>query len=236
MTLPDSSVQRPPAGRSPSNDVEAHKSTAAGLMPLLLPVGVSLPAARRLVVLMPDMDLDEAGLAWRVWSLAAPNSLAVLYLGSARSETEEPRARRRLATIAALTRDERVMVKTMLALEANWLGALRPVLRSGDVIVCHAEQTLWSWRGARLLGSGLCQALQSPVHLLSGFYRKAPAPAAHLAAAILFWGGAVAILTSAFWLQVQISALPPNGAESALLLLSVVAECGLIGLWNRAFS
>ena len=52
----------------------------------------------------------------------------------------------------------------------------------------------------------------------------------------MYWAGAIAILALAFWLQVQINALPKNWAENALMVISVVAECGLIGLWSRVFN
>ena len=235
MALP-SPEKRPPVSRPPLGEAPARRSAGSPAMSLLLPEGVGLPAARRLVVLVPDVDLDETALARRIWSLASPNKLSVLYQGVARSPADEPRARRRLATLAALTRDDSIKAGTGLALETDWLGALMPQLCSGDLIVCHAEQKLSSWRGTLPLGGQLCQALQAPVHLLSGFYAGDPAEPAHRLGRVVFWGGAVAILAVAFWLQVQITALPRNWAESALMALSVVAECGLIGLWNRAFN
>src|SRR5439155_9077789 len=113
---------------------------------------------------------------------------------------------------------------------------LRPRLRAKDVIVCHAEQILPGWRGSRPLGRALCEVLQTPVHLLEGFYAGDPAQPAHPTAAFVFWAGAVAILAMAFWVQLQINALPKNWAESTLMVASVVAECGLIGLWSRVFN
>ena len=227
---------RPPAALATTSEMAMRKQPASLVMSLLVPEGVSLPPARRLVVLVPDLDLDEAALARRVWNLAAPNKLAVLYLGLSRSNSEEPHARRQLATLAALTRDDWVTVSTALVAETEWIDALRRVLRGDDLIVCHREQTAVGWRGARPLGNALCQDLQTPVHLLEGFYAGDPAQAIHPTARFAFWGGSVVILAAAFWLQVQISALPKNWAESALMVLSVVAECGLIGLWSRVFN
>jgi hypothetical protein len=236
MTLPNPSTQQPLAALLTNSDTAQRKQPASTVMSLLMPEGVSLPPARRLVVLVPDLDLDETALSRRIWNLAAPNKLAVLYLGLSRSAPEEPYARRRLATVAALTRDDWVQVSTALAVEEDWAGALRPLLRSGDLIVCHSEQTAPAWRGARPLGNALCEILQTPVHLLQGFYAGDPAQPAHPTARFMFWGGSVVILATAFWLQVQISALPKNWAESALMVLSVVAECGLIGLWSQIFN
>ncbi len=233
MSLPHFPVQQPSAVAIAS-DTAFRKQPAAGGGLLLVPEGVSLPPARRLVVLVPDADLDETALARRIWNLAAPSKLAVLYLGLSPAASEEWHARRRLATLAALTRDEGVQVITALAAETDWLGALRPRQRNGDLIVCHAEQMAPSWRGARPLGKVLCQTLHLPVQLLEGFYAGDLAPVARPAARIMFWGGSIAILAGAFWLQVQISAQFRNWPEIALMMLSVVAEFGLIGLWSRA--
>lgn len=236
MTLPNPPTLRQPAALSTTRETTAARQPASLVTSLLMPEGVTPPPARRLVVLVPDLDLDESALSRRVWNLAAPNKLAVLYLGLSRSAPEEPHARRRLATVAALTRDDWVQVSTTLAVEEEWAGALRLLLRSGDLIVCHSEQTARTWRGARPLGNALCEILQTPVYLLQGFYAGDPAQPAHPTARFMFWGGSVVILAAAFWMQVQISALPKNWSESALMVLSVVAECGLIGLWSQIFN
>jgi hypothetical protein len=236
MTLPNPPTLRQPAALSTTRDATAARQPASLVTSLLMPEGATPPPARRLVVLVPDLDLDESALSRRVWNLAAPNKLAVLFLGLSSSASEEPHARRQLATLAALTRDDWVKVSTTLAAETNWLKALRPLLRGGDLIVCHAEQTAPGWRGARPLGRTLCQTLETPVYLLEGFYAGDPGQVARPGARLMFWGGAVVILASAFWLQVQIATLPKNWAESALMLLSVVAECGLVGLWSQLFN
>jgi len=236
MTLPNTPVRRQSAKFPLSLEPVARKQPVPVVMSLLLPEGQALPPARRLVVLVPDLDVDQAALARRIWNLAAPSKRAVLYLGLTTSSSEEPQARRQLASIAALTRDDWVNVSTALVVETDWVNALRPQMRAGDVIVCHTEQMLPGWRGARPLGRALCQILQTPVHLLEGFYAGDPAQPAHPTAAFVFWAGAAAILILAFWLQVQINALPKNWAESTLMVISVVAECGLIGLWSRVFN
>jgi hypothetical protein len=236
MSIPNPPVQWRPAASGSTKELVSRQQPASAVMSLLKPEGVALLPARRLVVLVPEMDLDAAALARRIWNLAAPNKLAVLYLGLSTSESEEPHARRQLATIAALTRDDWVKTSTLLAPETDWVAALRPVLRKDDLIVCHLEQTMRGWRGSRPLGVALSQTLQAPVQLLEGFYAGDPAQAAHPTARLTFWAGAVIILASAFWFQVQISALPKNWLESALMAASVVAECGLIGLWSQIFN
>jgi hypothetical protein len=138
---------------------------------------------------VPDADLDETGLTRRIWTLAAPRRLEVLYLGLYRTPSDEPRARRRLATMAALTRDDWVNVRTALVMDADWLRSLRPLVQAGDLIVCHAEQLQAGWRRDRPLGPCLSQALKMPVVTLEGFYGGGEAPATHWMARLIFWRG-----------------------------------------------
>ena len=47
--------------------------------------------------------------------------------------------------------------------------------------------------------------------------------------------GSSGLLAGTIWFQLQMSTLWRSWPESALMLLSIVAECGLIGWWGRAF-
>src|SRR5574341_390636 len=76
------------------------------------------PSVRRLVVLIPDAEADEAELAAHLWTMASSRQLAVLLLGICGDAGREPRARRRLATLAALIRDNTVHVETRLEVDA----------------------------------------------------------------------------------------------------------------------
>ena len=202
---------------------------------LLIPADQPLPPARRLLVLIPDQDMDEAEFVRRIWTLASPRHLAVLYLGLTSDAPMEARARRRLATLAALTRDDWVMVQTHLAIGSSWERAVKTVWRPGDLMVCHAEQSEVGGLWRRPLAQKLVAALQAPVYLLSGFYpqmRLSPSP---LIARLLSWSIPLAILIGFFLLQVQIAEQVQGWLQTALLSASVAVEFGLVGLWN-AFS
>ena len=140
---------------TPAQDRDLTQTTAeraaayvpAGMEPgrLLLPANLALPAPTRLVVLVPNVDLDEAALARHIWKLAAPRQLAVLYLGWTAGPETEAELRRRLANLAALTRDEGVVVSARPATGEGWLPALRGVWRPGDLIVAHSELRVRLW-------------------------------------------------------------------------------------------
>ncbi|MGH2522405.1 MAG: hypothetical protein ACRDH2_07865, partial [Anaerolineales bacterium] len=200
---------------------------------LLIPEGEPLPPAHRLVVLIPDQDMNDAELARRVWGLASPRGLAILFLGLC-DGLEESRVRRRLATLAAITRDDWVRAEIRLEFEGDWRRSIKAIWRPGDLVVCHAEQTVEAWGvGRKPLSQALVSALNAPVYVFSGFYSELPTPPFSLASRLFSWAIPLAILAGFFWIQVQIDRLPTDWARTTLFILSVLAEFGLVWIWHR---
>ncbi|MCC7358327.1 MAG: hypothetical protein IT317_02550 [Anaerolineales bacterium] len=208
----------------------------AGMEPgrLLLPSNAALPTPTRLVVLVPNVDLDEAALARHIWRLAAPRHLAVLYLGWTAGAETEAQLRRRLANLAALTRDEGVAVSARPALGAGWLPALRGVWRPGDLIVAHSELRVRRWGPmAQPLAAALLAALEAPVYVLTGFVPRPQRPALNWGARLFNSGLLVAIIAVFFALQAALLQLPGRPLVSLLVSVSVVIEFALLWGWNR---
>lgn len=206
--------------------------TPSPLAQLLIPADQPLPPARRLVVLIPDQDTDEMELARRIWALTSPRQLAVLYLGLASDPLLEARARRRLTTLAALTRGEGVTVQTHLAIGSSWERAVTAIWRSGDLMICHAEQFEVNGLWRRPLAQKLVATLQAPVCLLSGFYPNVRLPPSTWMTHVLSWFIPLAILLGFFLLQVQIAEQVQGWLQTALLSASVALEFGLVGFFQ----
>jgi hypothetical protein len=189
---------------------------------------------RRLVVLVPEGALDEAALARQVWALAAASARVVLYLGLSHGAGDEPLVRRRLASLAALTRDDQLIVRTRLATEPNWLAAARAVQLPGDEWACAAGQAAPRWGpfGRQPLSAALAARLGGQVHDLAGVAAEPRAGQAGRAW-LSFWAGAAALVAFFFWLEVRLSHLPDNPGRMALVLLVVVAEFAVLGWWAR---
>lgn len=220
------SLPRPVAAKSPPTPSRAGA--------LLIPGDQPLPPARRLVVLVPDTDVDESELATRIWSLASPRGLAVLYLGMIRDVRAESLTRRRLITLAAITRDDWAHVETRLELEGNWIQIVRRIWEPGDLIICHAEQALSGWSlNRKSLAQSLVAALNTPVYVLSGFYAGLPTEQPRWLARLLAWLPPLVILVIFFMLQVRITRGTTGWVQTALLCLSVIVEFGLIGAWEH---
>ena len=191
------------------------------------------PTIRRLVVLIPDADTDETELSQHIWSMVGRRELSVLFLGLSRDARHGPRARRRLATLAALTRDASVHVEAKLVIGSDWLQVLHSVHRSGDMVVCHAEQHVLRWGFRREPWSQrLMLALNQPVRILVGFYPDLPPDHVGPFDRLLSLAVPIAIVAAFSGLQILIHLTFTETAYTVLMLASVVAEYGLIGLWR----
>jgi hypothetical protein len=223
LTVP---LPRPIAVESPRTP------SAAGA--LLIPADQPLPPARRLIVLVPEVDVDEPELARRIWSLASPRGLEVVYVGMVQDALAESLARRRLATLAAITRDDWAHVETRLEPEGQWVQIVRRMWKPGDLIVCHAEQALSGWSLNRTsLAQSLVAALNTPVYVLSGFYPGLPTQQSKSLARLLAWLPPLALLVIFLLVQVRVTQATRGWIQTVLLCLSAIVEFGLIGAWEH---
>jgi hypothetical protein len=189
-----------------------------------------LISARRLVVLIPNLDIDEANVAREIWKLAFPPGLAVLFLGLCPSVNEEPRVRRRLATMAALTRDQKVSVEIQLEFGCNWIRKLKTVLEAGDMVVCHAEQYTGIWRQPLELA---LSRLNIPILILKGFVPSMYKSSSAFLRESVFWLVSIAVLFVFFLFQIRILRISEEWARDTLLSLSILIEFGLFWVWNN---
>ena len=199
-------------------------------------VSVSIEKARshpkRLIVLVPLPEVDEAVLARRVWTMALRGRSEVLYVTLVHDVDDEARARRSLALIASITRDDRLRVATHLAFQSNWLKALRPLVQPGDAIVCMAEQTVKRiGRSALPLSDQLTAEFGEVVRVLEGISVEQQLPRPEVWPLIR---NAVPFAIVASFLELQMWAttqLVRGAASNTVLALSVVVEFSLIWLW-----
>jgi hypothetical protein len=186
---------------------------------------------RRLIVLVPDHDLDESALARRVWSMAVPQRLGVLFLSIARDADHEWQLRRTLTMLAALTRDDRLVVESRMVAERDWLSVLQTEWQKGDLIVCHAGQSIRRLgRPSQRLAEVLVSRLRAPVCELTDFYAGKSRRASPLRT--ILKAVPLGIIGGFFEVQVLIAQSVRGGLATALMCATVVAEIGLIWAWE----
>jgi hypothetical protein len=193
---------------------------------------ILLTTAMRLVILVPPGDLDEAQFAYRLWHLAEPGAHRVLLLAVGIDPDERLVMERRLVTLYSLIHDRRVHVETHIETRSNWAKALRELKSPGDLFISLADHTVnWYFRPRKLPsileGLGL-PVLALPDQLLSGSRAFAPKVNAILRVII-----SLAIIPLFSYLQIRIGQDIHGWVNVVLLLGTVIAEAGLLWMWNR---
>jgi hypothetical protein len=188
-------------------------------------------SASRLIVLVPS-DLEYSSLTRRVWELAITTGKHVQLLGLCQDIAEEPSLRRQLVTMSALVGDTRVTVEAKVEIGTNWVDVVKTNYQAGDAIVCFAEQRAGLFH--RPLSQILESTLVATIYILSGVYAQSTERSSWLSQLIV-WMGSFGILAGFFWLQVRISQLPNDPAQTVLLIISAGVEIWLIWVWNSIF-
>jgi hypothetical protein len=186
---------------------------------------------RRLIVLIPAAS-DYTAATRRVWELANSLGARVELLGLCQDEEQEQGLRRQLVTMASLLQDGRVITEFKVEFGTNWVRAVKRNYQSGTIVVCFAEQC------TGLLHRPLSQILQSnlnvPLYILSGLHPQ-NLPQLNWLSQIMAWSGLLGIISGSFLLQVRITSLPPDWAQTTLMILSVIGEIWFIWGWNNLF-
>jgi len=185
----------------------------------------------RLVVLVPNADLDYAAATRRVWELAGEWGAHILFIGLCNDTLEESSLRRHLVTMTAMVQDGRASAEAKIETGSNWVAVAKRNYQMGDLIVCFEEQH------AGLQQKPLTQILQSnlniPVYLLAGLYSQKPKLAWF--ANVIAWSGFIGIILGFSVLQVRIIQLPSDWFQNVALILSIIPEYWLILAWNNRF-
>jgi hypothetical protein len=183
-------------------------------------------APRRLIVLVSEVDWDDPKLAGRVWTLASSRGSAVSLLGLIPEAAREPQARRQLISMAAAIQDSRIAAGIQVEVGNDWVGRVRSIWQPGDLVVCTAAGLR-----QRSLNQLLSSSLQVPVHVLTDL-RAAPDSRPGVLGQVVSWGGALGIICGFLWLQIALSQPPRDAGQTLLLALTVLAEVGLLWIWN----
>lgn len=205
---------------------------------LIPPSSTSYPAslsgykpARRLIVLVPDLESDYIPATRRIWELANAQGANVQFLGLCKGTRQELNLRRVLATMSAMVKDDKVSTEAKVEIGTSWMDVVKRNYQMGDMIVCFAEQS------AGLLHRPLNQILESnlnfPVYILSSLYPQKTK--SNWLSPVMLWSGAIGIIISFCILQVKIDQLPKDWFQNALLIFSIIPEFWLIWVWNSLF-
>lgn len=188
---------------------------------------------QRLVVLVPDSEVEEGRLATKLWSMASGLGLSILLLGLVRDSFREPRVQRRLAAIASIARDKHTQVDSRVGIGGRWEPLIQSVWRAGDLLVCHAEQSRSVFGiGREPLAPAIASTLKIPVYAVAGFYPELPPDLPEWAGRLLAILPLAVLLAGFLVVLVGIQRFTTGPAQTVLLCLAVVTEYVLIAAWE----
>ena len=189
-------------------------------------------ARPRLIVVASIID-QEPLLAARILPLARACGLDVVLFGLSAGALQEDQIRRRLALLAAFIRDAGVQVEIQIEHGGRWLGRLKDILGSGDILACPGAATPPG--SSQSLVELLSSRLRLPVHV---FDVSDPVEARERAflPGLLPWILSIGVILGFLWLQIRISQSSDSGFSTLLLIALVPLEIALIWLCNSLFS
>jgi hypothetical protein len=195
---------------------------------------VPITRTERLVVLVPEKELDENELARRIWGMAAPGALEVLLLSMYNEPGTEAYLRLRLVTMASLIREERVQVGISLLTAKNWIEAVRQVWQPGDLLVClqGLRDSGWLKQGPDL-AKQLSDSLALPVYAMSGFRFAPSLRQLRKQKEWIAWMGFLGTLAVCSWIQVQINRAVTGNLWTVFMVLSVLVEISILWMINE---
>ena len=195
-----------------------------------LNVDVDIESARRLIVLVPS-ETDYSAATRRIWELAKATNSHVQLLALCKDRAEEPSLRRKLVTMASLLQDGRILVEIEVSIGTNWVIAVRNHYKTGDMIVCFAEQRTGLLQ--RPLNQILESNIQATLFVISGL--TPPRSRSNLFSQIGSWLGFMCIIIGFGILQTKVVQLPGSSLQNIFLILSIFPEFWLIWVWNSLF-
>jgi hypothetical protein len=193
-----------------------------------------LLSVKRLIVVVPHEDVDEAQFSRQIWNLASNYRLDIVLISMVSNTNDSMTASRRLTTIAAMTRDSHFKVEKQIVFASSWDKVLHKYWQQMDMILCPAEITISNLLGRTiLLSQVLSDRLKAPVYTFSGLYKPVQRRQMPLWMGKLpFWIGFFLIVSICFYFEADVDQLTRGWVGQVLLIMVVIIEIGLIYFWN----
>lgn len=227
-------TQDPTLGaNSKSRETEKSIADSAESKNLHFEEGMLLPNAARMIVLVDNLNIPDVEFARKIWSMASAARMDVIYLTLIRSNDELLSAERRLTSLASVTRDVWFNLETKIVRGRNWLPAVRSIWRPGDIVICLAEQVTGSiFSQQKSLYLALMSTLETPVYVLSGYYRDQRPGWQRKLILIPYWLSFLAIISGFYSFEARIYQTEKGLVGTILIFLIFLCEVGLIWIWN----
>ena len=188
---------------------------------------------RRLVVIVPDQDIDQIRLSRAIRAIPCPNYVDVLLVTVVNDADQQLAVRRRLATIASIVRDYQYSVDYKVCPGRSWARALAGLLQPGDLLVYPPELSAPAGLARRQPLAQALQGLGAPLYPLKGFFHEPERTwLRRLPVSLGYWAVVLLILILFFNLESTASLSMPGGVGNLVTILLVLVEFGAVYLWT----
>ncbi len=199
----------------------------------LLPNDGGRRAGHRLVVLVPDQDVDAVRFGRAIRNTARSETTDVLLVSAVNSVESELAARRRQATIASQIRDFDFHVEVHVIWNGSWIEITRQLAVASDCVVCPPEMTVRAGlRKREALDAAIARRLNLAVIPLPGFFKNNRPAFIQALLRIGYWAVILAIVAGFFVLESDASQAAPGWVGQVFVVLLMIFELGAIYLWT----
>lgn len=189
------------------------------------------PDSPRLIVLLPEADVNYADVTHSIWELANAHHARVQFLGLCKDADHEASIRRRLVMMSGMAQDVNLQIESKVEYGKDWVKVIKSNWKDGDMLVCFREHNAGGLRGP--LSKILEEQFQTSVYLLSGLITQEYGRP-NWFSQFYAWAGSIGILAVFFLVQVRIEP-QADWAHESLMYISILAEVGLLWIWNSFF-
>jgi len=196
--------------------------------------GHPAPPFTRLVVLVPDADLDDIRLARRLRTLMTPYKKGILLLTPIRETDQESLERRRLTNLAAILHDPHYSVSTQTLESSRWIDQINPILIPGDLLVCLAGQSS-PLRGLKkqTIVEALIPRVSCPLYVIDGV-RVVETHGISRMHRLIGWLVPILVILLFLGFDIDIARDRTAGWIGTLILwIVLLVEAGLLWGWNN---
>jgi len=199
----------------------------------LLPNDGGRLAAHRLVVLVPDQDVDEVRFSRAIRSIMRSETTHVVLVTAVNNVESELAARRRLATISSQVSDFYVYVEVRIVWNRSWIAAARQVASQGDLVACPPEMSVRAGlRKREPLDEAITRRLGLKVTPLAGFFDNSRTSITHSLRQIGYWVVILAIVTVFFVLESDAIQSSQGWIGQVTVVVLMLFELGALFLWT----
>lgn len=194
---------------------------------------VDLGPARRLIVLVPEIEMDLAYVARKLGELTNSFNGCILFYGLCKDAVCELSLRRQLVALIAMMEAEKLSIESRIEIGENWPASVLTDLRQEDMVVCFPAP--YPGFDRRPLHQFLSANLNCTVYMFDGVAHRETHSFTERASSLMAWGGSIGLVFAFFWLQAKIVQLPQDWVHTSMLYFSLFAEVGAILGWNALF-